>query len=57
MNNYIVEEYTELDFEHVTLETVPTPYCTGCGAGMEEYPAGIHQCAECGSFNYVEIEA
>ena len=55
-SSYEVTEYTELDFEHVVLETVPEPYCTSCGNDMSECMAGIHQCNVCGSFNHIDIE-
>jgi len=56
VDGYVVEEYTELDFENIVLESVPAPYCTACGTSLAESPAGIHQCQACGSFNFVELE-
>jgi Zn finger protein HypA/HybF involved in hydrogenase expression len=56
MHGIIVEEYTELDFEAVILESVPAPYCTACGTDLSEQAAGIHQCPSCGSFNHIDVQ-
>ena len=53
---YQVEEYSELDFEHVVLESESRQYCSSCLTDITDQHAGIHQCPTCGSFNHIDIE-
>ena len=57
MNNYQVTEYTELDFEHVVLETPPVPQCEGCDTPLESLRhAGIHKCPVCDYVQFTDME-
>ncbi len=54
----IVEEYTELDFEHVTLDTSEhgtIETCTECHADNWVLYSGIYSCDECGTINHKDI--
>ena len=56
---YTVEEYSELDFEHVTIETREQPLalddCKGCYSPAFVH-AGIWTCDHCGTVNHRDIE-
>ena len=56
MLNYQVEEYTELDFEHVVLETPAPAYCDSCNTTHEDIHAGVWQCQYCGTINHKDLE-
>lgn len=51
-----VEEYSELDFEHVTLETTlyPTAYCHSCGITTTRSQLDHDHCGICGAFVFDE---
>lgn len=65
---YTVEEYTELDFEHVVYPSEDTAAaapsagtlygtlvpCDSCGADIEAI-SGIHSCPCCGSIQHFDI--
>ena len=55
MNGYIVEEYTELDFEHIVLQSEPVATCEGCGTTHPEVHAGIWTCTECGTVQHWDL--
>lgn len=54
----IVEEYTELDFEHVTLETPAEigDTCKACHAWHTLPQSGVWTCTQCDSINHKDIE-
>jgi len=53
---YDVQEFSELDFEHITLETPAEQQCTSCGTSLAHMPAGIHSCTHCGTIQHIDIE-
>ena len=56
-----VEEYSELDFEHVEISTLDaeqptyTAVCDDCGT-VHTVHAGIWSCTVCGAVNHQDIE-
>ena len=56
---YEVEEYSELDFEHVTLDSNTGPIvaeCEACGTLNDIPGSGVWTCDMCSAINYQEIE-
>lgn len=58
-NGYIVEEYSELDFEHVTLgsalEALHQVHCSSCGTEHSLPQAGIWSCDICDTVQHCDI--
>lgn len=56
-SGYDVAEYTELDFEHVVLETPEEigDVCTSCHAWHTLPQSGIWTCTQCSSINHKDI--
>lgn len=51
-----VQEFTELDFEHITLQTDGHQQCDSCGVDLSDQPAGIIACPVCNSIQFVELQ-
>lgn len=54
-NGYTVEEYNELDFENVVLESALVQSCSSCSTELDMQYTGIQTCAVCGTFNHIDM--
>ena len=52
--NYQVEEFSERDFEHYTLQGSDYQYCSECGANHDNGHKQLWCCEYCG---YLNVEA
>ena len=59
LDGYIIEEFTELDFEHITLssalDALHVVHCHSCGTEHTVPQAGIWACDICNTVNHCDL--